>query len=269
MVKKLCLVVLLCASVWAKDNSDRRSGDIDRLKNAGEILDEIMSAPDKGVPEEIIGKADCIAIVPSLKKGGFIVGGAYGKGVATCRNASGWSAPVFFRIEGGSVGFQIGAQEVDLVMVVMNTNGMTRLLHNKAKLGADVSAAAGPVGRHAEGMTDWKLRAQVLTYSRARGLFAGVSLEGSSIRQDNDDTRAFYGRMVPYSTSFSGNIPIPADSQVFLGPVAKYAGGAAAEAKPAESKSTPANPPAANPAPPASTPAPAPAPQPAPNPQVR
>src|SRR5436305_2256744 len=252
MVKKLCLVVLLCASVWAKDNSDRRSSDIDRLKNAGEILDEIMSAPDKGVPEEVIGKADCIAIVPSLKKGGFIVGGAYGKGVATCRKASGWSAPVFFRIEGGSVGFQIGAQEVDLVMVVMNANGMTRLLHNKAKLGADVSAAAGPVGRHAEGMTDWKLRAQVLTYSRARGLFAGVSIEGSSIRQDNDDTRAFYGRMVPYSTSLSGNIAAPADSQGFLGPVAKYAGGGTE--KPAEAKTEPA--PTASPAP-----APAPAPE--------
>jgi lipid-binding SYLF domain-containing protein len=222
-------------------------------------LDEIMAAPDKGIPDNIIGKADCIAIVPSLKKGGFIVGGAYGKGVATCRNAAGWSAPVFFRIEGGSIGFQIGAQEVDLIMVVMNQKGMTAMLHNKAKLGADVSAAAGPVGRHAEGMTDWKLRAQVLTYSRARGLFAGVSIEGSSIRQDNDDTRAFYGRMVPYSTSLSGNIATPADSQVFLGPVAKYAGGASAQEKPAESKS---------PSAPATTaPAPAPAPEPAPNPK--
>jgi len=267
MLKKLSVVVLLCASVWAKDNSDRRTDDVDRLKNAGEILNDIMGAPDKGIPEEIIGKADCIAIVPSLKKGGFIVGGAYGKGVATCRNTSGWSAPVFFRIEGGSIGFQIGAQEVDLIMVIMNQKGMTAMLHNKAKLGADVSAAAGPVGRHAEGMTDWKLRAQVLTYSRARGLFAGVSIEGSSIRQDNDDTRAFYGRMVPYSTSLSGNIATPPDSQAFLGPVAKYAGAAAAEEKPAESKSAPATTaPAPTPAPtPASTTTPA--PEPAPNPK--
>ena len=252
MLKKLSVVLLLCASVWAKDNSDRRSDDIDRLKSAGGILDEIMSAPDSGIPDEIISRADCIAIVPSLKKGGFIVGGAYGKGVATCRNASGWSAPVFFRIEGGSVGFQIGAQEVDLIMVVMNSKGMTAMLHNKAKLGADVSAAAGPVGRHAEGMTDWKLRAQVLTYSRARGLFAGISIEGSSIRQDNDDTRAFYGRMVPYSTSLSGNIAAPADSQAFLGPVAKYAGGGTE--KPAETKTAPA--------PTTTTPTPAPAPAP-------
>jgi len=257
MVKKLSVVVLLCASLWAKDNSDRRSEDVDRLKGAGVILDEIMSAPDSGIPDEIISKADCIAIVPSLKKGGFIVGGSYGKGVATCRLASGWSAPVFFRMEGGSLGFQIGAQEVDLIMVVMNQKGMTTMLHNKAKLGADVSAAAGPVGRHAEGMTDWKLRAQVLTYSRARGLFAGVSLEGSSIRQDNDDTRAFYGRMVPYSTSLAGNIAAPADSQAFVGPVAKYAGGGTE--KPAQAKTEPA---------PATTaPAPNPAPEPAPNPK--
>jgi SH3 domain-containing YSC84-like protein 1 len=253
MLKKLSVVLLLCASAMAADNSDRRNADLDRLKSAGEILDEIMAAPDSGIPDEIISRADCIAIVPSLKKGGFIVGGAYGKGVATCRNPSGWSAPVFFRIEGGSVGFQIGAQEVDLIMVIMNQKGMTTMLHNKAKLGADVSAAAGPVGRHAEGMTDWKLRAQVLTYSRARGLFAGVSIEGSSIRQDNDDTRAFYGRMVPYSTSLSGNIAAPADSQSFLAPVAKYAGGGTE--KPAEAKTEPA---------PTATPAPAPAPAPAP-----
>ena len=262
MLKNLFVVMLLCAAVWAKDSSDRRSGDVDRLKAAGEILNDIMGAPDKGIPEEIIGKADCIAIVPSLKKGGFIVGGSYGKGVATCRVASGWSAPVFFRMEGGSVGFQIGAQEVDLLMVIMNSKGMTAMLHNKAKLGADVSAAAGPVGRHAEGMTDWKLRAQVLTYSRARGLFAGVSLEGSSIRQDNDDTRAFYGRMVPYSTSLAGNIAAPADSQGFLGPVAKYAGPGATSEKPAEAKSTPAT----SQAP---TPEAKPEPAPAPNPQIK
>src|SRR3954464_10787819 len=239
MLKKLFVVVLLCSAVWAKDNSDRRSGDVDRLKAAGEILDDIMSAPDKGIPDEIIGKADCIAIVPSLKKGGFIVGGSYGKGVATCRLASGWSAPVFFRMEGGSFGFQIGAQEVDLIMVVMNSKGMTAMLHNKAKLGADVSAAAGPVGRHAEGMTDWKLRAQVLTYSRARGLFAGVSIEGSSIRQANDDTRAFYGRLPRQNKSLAEHIAAPAESQGFLGPVAKYAGAATTEAKPAESKDSP------------------------------
>ena len=260
MLKKLFVVVLLCSAVWAKDSSDRRSGDVDRLKAAGEILDDIMSAPDKGIPDEIIGKADCIAIVPSLKKGGFILGGSYGKGVATCRVASGWSAPVFFRMEGGSVGFQIGAQEVDLLMVIMNSKGMTAMLHNKAKLGADVSAAAGPVGRHAEGMTDWKLRAQVLTYSRARGLFAGVSLEGSSIRQDNDDTRAFYGRMVPYSTSLAGNIAAPADSQTFLAPVAKYAGAGSEAEKPAEAKSTAA---------PSTAPAPEAKPEPAPNPQLK
>src|SRR5207253_6274598 len=182
----------------------------------------IMATPDKGIPEEILGSAKCVAVVPSLLRGGLLVGGAYGRGVATCRTANGWSAPAPFGIKGGSVGFQIGGQAVDLVMVIMNDEGMQNLLSSKFKLGADASAAAGPVGRHAEGATDWKMRAQVLTYSRARGLFAGITLNGAWIKQDNGDTRAFYGRNIAFSKILRGEIPAPADAQPFLSKVAKY-----------------------------------------------
>jgi len=242
---------MLLGVAWADD----RSKDVERVEAAGTVLDEIMAAPDKGIPEDVIGSAECVAIVPSLLKGGFIVGGAYGKGVATCRTSSGWSAPAFFRVEGGSVGLQIGGQAVDLVMLIMNENGMRNLLSSKFKLGADASVAAGPVGRHAEAATDWKMRAEVLTYSRARGVFAGISLNGAVVRQDKDDTRAFYGRMVPFRTILTGKIAAPPDSEPFLKVVAKYAGqrpakttatevkesqqAASAKTKPADSKPSP------------------------------
>src|ERR1700676_1611173 len=143
-----------------------------RVEAAGTVLDEIEAAPDKGIPEEVLGSAECVAVVPSLLNGGFVFGGRYGKGVASCRTEKGWSAPAFFTIGGGSFGLQIGGQAVDLVMLIMNKNGMNNLLSSQFKLGADASAAAGPVGRHASADTDWKMRAEVLTYSRARGLFA-------------------------------------------------------------------------------------------------
>jgi lipid-binding SYLF domain-containing protein len=163
-----------------------------------------------------------------MLKGGFIVGASYGKGLASCKTANGWSAPAFFRVEGGIVGFQIGGQAVDLIMVIMNERGMRALLSSKFKLGADASVAAGPVGRHAEGATDWKMRAQVLTYSRARGVFAGISLNGAVIKQDRDDTRAFYGRMVPYRSLLTGQHPAPPDANPFLETLRQYAPVAAA-----------------------------------------
>src|SRR5512141_1378778 len=184
---------------------------------------KIMGTPDKGIPEEILGSAECVAVVPSMLKGGFIVGGSYGKGLASCKTANGWSAPAFFRLEGGSFGFQIGGQAVDLVMLIMNERGMRALLSSKFKLGANASVAAGPVGRHADASTDWKMRAQVLTYSRARGVFAGISLDGAVIKQDRDDTRAFYGRMVPYRSLLQGLTPAPAEAQPFLKPLGQYA----------------------------------------------
>ena len=175
------------------------------------MLDEIESAPDQGIPEEVLGSAQCVAVVPTMIKGGFIVGARFGRGVASCRTPKGWSAPAFFTIKGGSFGLQIGAQAVDLVMLIMNDNGMKNLLSSEFKLGADASVAAGPVGRHAAADTDWKLKAQVLSYSRARGLFAGLELSGAAISQDKDATREFYGRMVPFKTSLTGTIEAPAE----------------------------------------------------------
>ncbi len=226
-MKRLLVLLLagLVTAAWAQGNRDK---DVQRIDAAATVLNEIMSAPDSGIPEEVIGSAQCIAIVPSLLKGGFVVGGAYGKGAATCRTTTGWSAPAFFRVEGGSLGFQIGGQAVDLVMLIMNEHGMRNLLSSKFQLGADASAAAGPVGRHAEAATDWKMRAEVLTYSRARGLFAGISLNGAVVKQDKDDTRDFYGRMVPFRTILTGQIAPPEGSQPLLTAVRKYAGPASA-----------------------------------------
>src|SRR5512135_3244618 len=221
---KRLISVLLTIAMALPLLADEREKDKDRLQSAATILDDVMSAPDKGIPEEILGSAKCLAIVPSLLKGGFIVGGAYGKGVASCKTEHGWSAPAFFRIEGGSFGLQIGGQAVDYVMVIMNDQGMQNLLASKFKLGADASVAAGPVGRHAEGSTDWKMRAEVLTYSRSRGVFAGITLNGAVIRQDQDDTRAFYGRMVPFKTLLTGAFtPIPADAAPWTNSLQKYA----------------------------------------------
>ncbi len=164
-----------------------------------------------------------MAVVPSLLNGGFVVGGRYGKGVASCRTEKGWSAPAFFVIGGGSFGLQIGGQATDLVMLIMNKNGMDNLLSSQFKLGADASAAAGPVGRHASADTDWKMRAEVLTYSRSRGLFAGLELAGAVIKQDKDSTREFYGRMVPFTTSLKGEIEAPQTAYPFLSTLAKWA----------------------------------------------
>ena len=215
----LTAVFVLAGLAQASD----REKVVGRLNAAAIVMDEIMAAPDRGIPEEVLSSAECVAIVPSFLKGGFVLGAAYGKGAATCRTPKGWSAPAFFRMEGGSVGLQIGGEAVDLVMLIMNQRGMQHLLSSKFQLGADAAAAAGPVGRHAEGDTDWKLRAEVLTYSRSRGVFAGISLKGNTLRQDKDDTRAFYGRMVPFRTSLTGAIAAPGDAHEFLSAVAKYA----------------------------------------------
>jgi SH3 domain-containing YSC84-like protein 1 len=218
----LCVVAALATTSFASDDTlDNKS--VDRLQAAANVLDEIQSAPDNGMPEEVLGSAQCVAVVPSMLKGGFIVGARFGRGVATCRTPKGWSAPAFFTIEGGSFGLQIGGQAVDLVMLIMNDNGMRNLLSSKFKLGADASVAAGPVGRHAAADTDWKLRAQVLSYSRARGVFAGLELSGAAIHQDKDSTREFYGRMVPFRTSLQGNIEAPKGAYPFLSTLAKWA----------------------------------------------
>jgi lipid-binding SYLF domain-containing protein len=243
-----------------------------RLQSAAAVLDEIMAAPDKGIPSDILGSAKCVAVVPSLLKGGFVIGAAHGRGMASCRTATGWSAPAPLTTSGGSIGLQIGGQAVDVVMVVMNDRGMQALLTNKFKLGADASVAAGPVGRQTEGSTDWKLRAEVLTYSRARGLFAGISFNGAVIKQDEDATKELYGRMVDFKSILTGSVQSPQSAETFIAAIRKAAGADTAPANspqpstPAASSrpSAPVNPPpAATPAPvtestPSSEPAPTP-----------
>src|SRR5271154_1484611 len=235
MMRKLPGLLLVCfltcfqATILSAntDNDTKATEDntkaTGRIEAAGNVLEEIEAAPDQRIPEEVLGSADCVAVVPSLLNGGFVFGGRYGKGVASCRTAKGWSAPAFFTIGGGSFGLQIGGQATDLVMLIMNKGGMDNLLSSQFKLGADASAAAGPVGRHAAADTDWKMRAQVLTYSRSRGLFAGLELSGAVIKQDKDSTREFYGRMVPFKTSLKGDVEAPKASYPFLSSLAKWA----------------------------------------------
>jgi SH3 domain-containing YSC84-like protein 1 len=230
-MKKLVLlmvVAMIPAGLWAQGD---RANTVERIQAAGTVIDEIMNAPDSRIPDEIFDSAKCIAVVPSMLKGAFLFGANYGKGVASCRTDKGWSAPAFFRVTGGSFGFQIGGQAVDLIMVVMNDEGMQNLLSSKFKIGADASAAAGPVGRQAAGSTDWKMRAQILTYSRARGIFAGISLDGAVVTQGKDDTRAFYGRMVPFKTLLTGEIAAPQDAQPFASALSKHILSASAAAK--------------------------------------
>lgn len=225
MKKSACLtlVVLLFSVFLAADDQPKESKATDRVQAAADVLNEIESAPDSGIPQEILGRSECVAVVPSMLKGGFVFGAKYGRGLASCRTPKGWSAPAFFTIEGGSVGFQIGGQAVDLVMLIMNKEGMQHLLSSEFALGADASVAAGPVGRHAEGNTDWKMRAQVLTYSRARGVFAGVTLNGAVVKQDKGSTRDFYGHMVTTKASLTGEVDAPAAASPFLSTLAKWA----------------------------------------------
>jgi len=203
--------------------SERRDNDVERIQTASVVLKQIMDAPDSAIPDSIMSGAKCLAIMPSMLKGGFIIGANYGKGVATCRTEKGWSAPAFFKLTGGSFGFQAGGQASDLVLIIRTDDGMQHLLSSKFKLGADASAAAGPVGRDAQAATDLTLRAQVLTYSRSRGLFLGVSLGGGVINQDGADTTAFYGKGYTYRAILNGQVPPPKDAQVLLNTVERYA----------------------------------------------
>jgi lipid-binding SYLF domain-containing protein len=201
---------------WA---GSAREDATERLENAGNVLHEIMAMPDKGIPEEVLEHAKCIAVVPHMVKGGFIFGGKGGKGVATCRTANGWSAPAFITISGGSWGLQIGVEAVDVVLIIQNDKGMQKLLSSNFQIGADASAAAGPVGRHAEAGTDWKMDTEILTYSRAKGAFAGLTLEGASLRQDDDSRHAIYGRNVTTRAILLGKAAPPAAAKPFLAEV--------------------------------------------------
>jgi lipid-binding SYLF domain-containing protein len=198
---------------WA---GSAREDATDRLDNATKVMHEIMGMPDKGIPEEVLEHAKCVAVIPHMVKGGLIFGAKGGKGVATCRTTDGWSAPAFITISGGSWGLQIGVEAVDVVMIIQNDKGMQKLLSSNFQIGADASAAAGPVGRHAEAGTDWKMDTEILTYSRAKGAFAGLTLEGASIRQDSDSRHAMYGHNVTTRALLLGKVPTPAAAQPFL-----------------------------------------------------
>ncbi len=211
------MVVLAVASCcWA--DTDREKAE-DRLQRAAKVLQEIVNAPDKGIPEEVLKHAKCIAVIPHEIKFGLGVGARIGKGVATCRTENGWSAPAFISITGGSWGAQIGIEGVDNVLVIMNENGMQRLLSDKFQIGVDASAAAGPIGRHAAAGTDWKMETEILSYSRAKGVFAGVTLNGAYVRPDEDANRAIYGADLTAKQILTGKVPAPEAAQVFLAAV--------------------------------------------------
>src|SRR5438874_11727645 len=215
-MKKLIVFLLvgfLGNLAWA---GEQKKDVSERLQMATDVLTQIAHAPDKGIPEEVLAHAKCIAVVPHLVKGGFIFGGKHGRGVATCRTASGWSAPAFISVGGGSAGLQIGIEGVDLIMLIMNDKGMQQLLTSKFQISGEGSAAAGPVGRHASAGTDWKLNTELLTYSRSKGAFAGLTLEGVVIEQDTDFTVAIYGKDVPFRESLMGEVKPPAAAAPFM-----------------------------------------------------
>lgn len=191
----------------------------ERSDAAAKVLNEITSTPDKGIPNEILGNAKCVIVIPGMKKAGFVVGARYGRGFATCRTQTGWSAPAPVFLGGGSYGLQIGGEGVDLILVVMNEKGVQHLLSSKFEIGVDASAAAGPVGRSASAGTNWKLDSEMLSYSRAKGLFAGVELNGAKIRQDDDTTKQLYGKVVPFKDILSGSVPTPAAARDFVAEV--------------------------------------------------
>jgi lipid-binding SYLF domain-containing protein len=219
-VKKIMTFVALfglgvASTAWAETREDVQN----RLDNATLVLHQIMAAPDQGIPEEVLEHAQCIAVVPHMIKGGLVFGAENGRGIATCRTANGWSAPAFFALTGGSWGLQIGVEGVDLVMIFQGDRGMQRLEDAKFQLGADASVAAGPVGRHATADTDWKLNTEVLTYSRAKGAFAGLTLTGADVRRDDSSMDALYGPDVPTRRVLRGDVATPESARPFINAV--------------------------------------------------
>ena len=222
-MKKTIASILLCfgfvPAVFAASSRDDLQNRINAAKT---VLDEIMAAQDRSIPMNILEQATCVAVVPGMLKGAFIFGGQYGQGVVTCRTGKGWSAPVFIRMAGGSFGFQIGGQSTDLVLVAVNNRGFQDLLKSKFKIGGDASAAAGPVGRSGQAATDWKMNAELLSYSRNKGLFAGIDLDGTSVTQNQDDTNTYYGTPHTFESILKGEIAVPEGAVPFVRSVAHY-----------------------------------------------
>jgi len=223
MKKPMSLLVMTAMAMFGTFAfaGSAREDSVDRMDRSVLVLRAIMSTPDKGIPEEVLNGAKCIVVVPDLIKGGFVFGGKHGRGVATCRTADGWSAPAFISVGGGSWGLQIGIEDVDLVMLVMNDRGLQHLLSSKFELTGEGSVAAGPVGRHASAGTDWKMNTEMLTYSRSKGVFAGLTLEGAVVEQDNDSTEAIYGKHMRFRSILSGQVTTPRSADAFLKAVAE------------------------------------------------
>jgi len=219
---RYCVALLLPLTVsmlFAADEPDKR------IRVSAEVLSEIMHAKDKGIPEDLLEKSQCVGIIPDLKRAGFIVGAKYGKGVVVCRTESGWSAPANVRIEGGSIGLQIGAGETDVVFLLMNRRGMNKLEADKFTFGADASVMAGPVGRTTEAQTDALMNAEILSWSRARGIFAGISIDGATLRPERADNRALYGRDVTEREILEGQIPRPSVADPLYAELSRYRSG--------------------------------------------
>ena len=211
---RFLMVTLLLAGMALPVFADSgRQLEVDRIRNSRFAFENIMNAPDKGIPQDLLGSAKCIAIIPGEKRAAFVFGGSYGRGLVTCRAGSGWSAPAFLMLSGGSFGFQIGGSSTDIIMIFRNRRGIERLLSDKFTIGADASAAAGPVGRHAAAATDIELHAQILTYSRSRGAFAGISLNGAVVKPDRGADLAMYGADIEPVSILDGHVKVPAEAQ--------------------------------------------------------
>jgi lipid-binding SYLF domain-containing protein len=215
----LCLCLMIPMAALASSTRENLQTRIDAAKV---VLDEIMAAQDNSIPMNILEQATCVGVVPGMKKGALIWGGQYGQGVVTCRTGHGWSGPVFIRMAGGSFGFQIGGQSTDLVLVAVNDRGFQDLLKSKFKIGGDASAAAGPVGRSGQAATDWKMNAELLSYSRNKGIFAGISLDGTSVSQNSEDTELYYGHAQSFESILKGSVAVPDGAAQFVRTVAHY-----------------------------------------------
>jgi lipid-binding SYLF domain-containing protein len=219
-MKYFCTLILISAAgasnAWC-------GGPEKRIATSAEVLSEIMNAKDRGIPRDLLEKASCVGVIPDLKRAGFIVGAKYGKGEVVCRTGAGWSAPSTVRVEGGSIGFQIGAGETDLVFIVMNRRGMDKLMADKFTVGGDASVMAGPLGRTGEAQTDAMMHAEILAYSRSRGIFAGVSLEGATLRPDHDDNRELYGAGVTQREILTGAVKRPAIARPLYAELERWA----------------------------------------------
>jgi lipid-binding SYLF domain-containing protein len=229
MLKRLLIVITLITLATLTAVASDREDDVKRTDRAAQVFKEIMNTPDQGIPQDLLESAKCIAIIPGEVKFAFIFGGSYGRGLATCRTGHGWSAPTFVAIDSGSVGYQIGGSSTDLVMLFMNDHALQSLLSDKFKLGADASVAAGPVGRNAAAGTDLKLKAEILSYSRSKGVFAGVSLDGAVMQADKSGDKAMYGNDVNRHKILGGKVAVPASAQPLLDEIGGYARQARAE----------------------------------------